>query len=163
CERAAPAPDDFRGEEQAVARPPTTGLDSLLLAQAFDTAAGLPRLHALIVARHGDVVREAYLRGPGRDGRANIKSASKSIISALVGIASEEGHLEGLDQRVAPCFPSIAPANVDPRVNDITIGHLLSMQAGLEPTSGRNYGAWVTSGNWVRFALTRQFADAPGG
>ncbi|MBR9989934.1 MAG: serine hydrolase [Gemmatimonadetes bacterium] len=144
-------------------RAPTRGLDSLLLAEAFERAAGMPRTHALLVARHGDLVREGYFRGPGRDGRANIKSASKSIISALVGIAIEEGHLEGLDQPVAPFFPAIVGEGADPRMDQVTIGRLLSMQAGLESTSGRNYGQWVTSGNWVRFALTRPFVEAPGG
>ena len=145
------------------AAPPSRGLDSLLLEQAFERAAGLPRLHSLLVARHGELVREEYFAGRGRGARANIKSASKSIISALVGIAIAEGHLEGLDQRVAPFFPSLITADADPRLHEITIGNLLSMQAGLEPTSGRNYGQWVNSGNWVRFALTRRFADDPGG
>ncbi len=45
----------------------------------------------------------------------------------------------------------------------ISIGHLLSMQAGLERTSGRNYGAWVASRDWVRDALGRPFVDEPGG
>ncbi|HEX2167206.1 MAG TPA: serine hydrolase [Longimicrobiales bacterium] len=143
--------------------PPTRGLDSLLLQQAFDSAANLPRLHSLLVARHGELVREEYFGGRGPDRRANIKSASKSIVSALVGIAIEEGHLQGLDQPIAPFFPSVIGDDADPRLHRITIGNLLSMQAGLEPTSGRNYGAWVTSDNWVRHALTRSFDDDPGG
>ena len=36
------------------------------------------------------------------------------------------------------------------------------MRSGLEGTSGRDYGAWVTSGNWVRHALTRPMLAAPG-
>src|SRR4029453_11373896 len=34
--------------------------------------------------------------------------------------------------------------------------------SGLESTSSRNYGAWVTSRNWVRFALTRDLHATPG-
>jgi CubicO group peptidase (beta-lactamase class C family) len=139
------------------------GLDSALLAQAFDSAARLPRLRSLIVARHGTVVREQYYNGATAGTHANIKSASKSIISALIGIAIAEGLLSGLDQPIAPLLPSHAAANADARINDVTVGHLLSMQAGLEPTSFGNYGAWVTSGNWVRYALTRRFVDDPGG
>jgi CubicO group peptidase (beta-lactamase class C family) len=37
------------------------------------------------------------------------------------------------------------------------------MQAGLERTSGPNYGVWVASPNWVRFVLAQPFADEPGG
>ncbi len=37
------------------------------------------------------------------------------------------------------------------------------MRSGLESTSGRNYGAWVQSPNWVRFVLRRSRSiDEPG-
>ena len=36
------------------------------------------------------------------------------------------------------------------------------MRSGLESTSGRNYGAWVQSPNWVRFVLRRPLVDEPG-
>ncbi len=45
----------------------------------------------------------------------------------------------------------------------MTVGNLLSMQAGLERTSGGNYGAWISSRNWVRDALRRPFVADPGG
>jgi CubicO group peptidase (beta-lactamase class C family) len=37
------------------------------------------------------------------------------------------------------------------------------MQAGLERTSGKNYGRWVQSRDWVRHALSRPFVEEPGG
>jgi CubicO group peptidase (beta-lactamase class C family) len=147
----------------AAVRAPTRGLDEALLAQAFRRAGELPRLHSLLVARHGELAREEYFRGPGRERAANIKSASKSVLAALVGIATAEGHLVGLDQPVAPFFPEYVRSQADPRIGEVTIGHLLSMQAGLEPTSFGNYGRWVSSGNWVRYALERPFVDEPGG
>jgi CubicO group peptidase (beta-lactamase class C family) len=157
----AAADGDSPGTRNAAAS--TRGLDSALLAQAFDSAATMPRLRSLLVARHGETVREAYFNGATADARANIKSASKSIIWALVGIAIEEGKLDGTSQKIAPFFPADAGANPDPRLQAITIGNLLSMQSGLEPTSFGNYGEWVSSGNWVRYALTRPFVDDPGG
>ncbi|MFD2813539.1 serine hydrolase domain-containing protein [Paracoccus aerius] len=45
----------------------------------------------------------------------------------------------------------------------MTLGNLLSMQAGLERQSGANYGAWVSSRNWVRAALAAPFTQNPGG
>src|SRR5690606_12057900 len=51
----------------------------------------------------------------------------------------------------------------DPRLRQLTIGDLLSMRSGLGSTSGANYGAWVTSRNWVRAVLDRPFEDKPGG
>lgn len=148
-------------ETRAVER--TAGLDSALLAQAYARGAELPRLHSLLVARDGELLGERYYRGGGRTARANVKSASKSIISALVGIAIREGRLSGLEQPVAPFFARELGGAADPRVHAITLEHLLSMQAGLEPTSFANYGRWVASTDWVRAAITRPFVDAPGG
>lgn len=85
------------------------------------------------------------------------------MLSALAGIAIERNVLTGPDQRVAAVLSSDLPANRDPRLRHLTLGNLLSMQAGLGRTSGANYGAWVTSPNWVRYALSREFTDQPGG
>ena len=139
------------------------GLDADLLARAVERAAALPRLHALIVARDGVPVVERVFRGPGLDRPANVKSVAKAVISALVGSAIDRGVLAGVEQRVAPLLGELVPADADPRVGRITVGHLLAMQAGLERTSGANYGRWVTSRNWVRHALSRPFVDEPGG
>jgi CubicO group peptidase (beta-lactamase class C family) len=138
-------------------------LDAALLASAVERAEKLPRLHALIVARNGEAIIERAFRGPGLDAPVNVKSVSKSLISALVGIAITRGELTGPDQPIAPLLSEHMPAQADARLNRITIGHLLSMRAGLERTSGRNYGRWVASDHWVRHALSRPFADEPGG
>jgi CubicO group peptidase (beta-lactamase class C family) len=138
-------------------------LDPTLLAATLAAAAQHPRLRTLIAARHGQPLVERVFRGPGLDRPANIKSASKSVLSALVGIAIARGVLEGPEQRVAPLLGPLLPREADPRVHAITVGHLLSMRAGLERTSGGNYGAFVASRDWVRHILTRPFDDAPGG
>lgn len=142
------------------ARAPGTGqlLDSIV-----ERAKELENLRSLIVSRQGEVVTEQAFKGAALDRPTNIKSASKTVISALVGIAIDKGVLKGVDQPVAEILSASIPADADERVKRITIGHLLSMQAGLERTSGRNYGAWVSSGNWVRDALSRPFVDEPGG
>src|SRR5690606_1853267 len=101
--------------------------------------------------------------GVSVDDPTNIKSASKTIISALVGIAIDKGLLTGVDQQIAPILRDDIPEDADPRIETITVGNLLSMQTGLAPTSGPNYGAWVASRNWVRAALDQPFEADPGG
>ena len=123
----------------------------------------LENLRSFIVSQHGNVVTEQAFNGSSLERPTNIKSASKTILSALVGVALERGIFKSVDQPVAEILGSAVPQDVDERVKQITIGHLLSMRAGLERTSGRNYGSWVSSGNWVRHALTRPFVDEPGG
>lgn len=134
------------------------------MAQAVAEAQALPRLRSLLVLRHGEAVAEhRFNGGPPLDQPVNIKSASKSVLSALVGVAIGQGVLQGADQPVLSVLRADAPANPDPRLEGLTIEHLLSMRAGLERTSGGNYGRWVTSPNWVRYALSRPFTDEPGG
>ena len=122
-------------------------------------AAALPRLESVVVSRNGSIV---YERGPVAR-PTNIKSASKTIISALVGIAIDRGLLQSPDQKIASLLSTDLPKDPDPRINEITIGDLLTMRAGLERTSGANYGSWISSANWVRNALPRPFVDEPGG
>lgn len=123
----------------------------------------LKSLKSVIVAEDGAVIAEHGYRGHKPTESTNIKSASKSIVSALVGIAIDRGLLDGPEQKIAPILKSELPSTADPRINDITIGNLLSMQAGLGRLSGANYGRWVSSRNWVRFALAQPFDDDPGG
>ena len=91
---------------------------------------------------------------------ANIKSASKSVVSALVGIAIDRGLLKGVNEPIATYLPQLA--NATPAKRAITIEHLLTMRSGLESTSGGNYGRWVRSRNWVQHALDRPLVSEPG-
>lgn len=144
-------------------RPSTTGLDSARLARGLTVADSLPRLRCLLVARHGEVLVERCAGGADPASPANVKSVSKSVLSALVGVAIDEGHLEGVEQRIVPLLEGHLDTIVEPRKRAITIGHLLSMQSGLERTSGGNYGDWVSSANWVRNAIRRPMVADPGG
>ncbi|MDR5898636.1 serine hydrolase [Halomonas vilamensis] len=125
-------------------------------------AAEFSRLHAIVIAHDGEIVHELHQGGPGTAVPANIKSLSKTVLAAITGAAIEESIIDSTEQPLVALLGQL-PSGVDPRVNDITVSHLLSLQAGLERTSGSNYGAWVASQHWVNDALTRPFVDKPGG
>jgi CubicO group peptidase (beta-lactamase class C family) len=129
---------------------------------AVAAAGELPRFHSLLVSHRGELILEKYFNGARATRPANIKSASKSVVSALVGIALERGLIKSVDQPIADFFPSLRAAKADPRKAAITIEDLLTMRSGLESTSNRNYGAWVTSRNWVQYALDRPLLSEPG-
>ena len=133
------------------------------LSAILDEAAELDPLETVIVAQNGTILTERGYDGHSPADPTNIKSASKTIVSALVGMAIERGLIEGVDQPIADFLQDDFPDDPDPRLEEITVGNLLSMQAGLEATSGPNYGRWVSSGNWVRFALAQPFSSDPGG
>jgi CubicO group peptidase (beta-lactamase class C family) len=129
--------------------------------EALALADELPRLHSLIVSQRGTVVLERYYNGARATRPANIKSAAKSVVSALIGVAIERRLIPGVDTPMARYFPALANDR-DARKRTITIEDLLTMRAGLESTSNRNYGAWVQSRNWVQYALARPLLSAPG-
>jgi CubicO group peptidase (beta-lactamase class C family) len=148
----------------AAVRPPApaAAVDTARLAGAYARAAALPKLRSLVVVWRDSVVAERYYRGARADRPANLKSASKSVVSALVGVALAEGRLRGTDQ---PLAELLAPGDVRPldaTRRAITLGDLLSMRSGLGSTSIGNYGAWVSSRDWVRYALARPVV-APAG
>jgi CubicO group peptidase (beta-lactamase class C family) len=130
------------------------------LALTRNAATGIPRLHSLLVSWRGDLMLE-YYASPRRSGVANVKSVSKSVISALVGIAIDRGLIKGVKQPVADYFPELRE-DPDPRKARITIEDLLTMRQGLESTSFNNYGSWVRSRNWVSFVLSRPVLSEPG-
>ena len=130
-------------------------------AAAARAAAELPRLHSLLVSRRGEPVLEYHARGVRASQPVNIKSAAKSVISALVGVAIDRGLIKSVREPIARYFPQLR-RDPDPRKQQITIEDLLTMRAGLESTSGQNYGRWVASGNWVAFALGRPLLADPG-
>lgn len=132
------------------------------LGDIVDRARALDQMHAIVIGKNGEIVLAEALRGPALSRPHNIKSVSKSVVAALTGIAIDAGELPGLDATLGDLAPGLIPRDADPRVAALTIENLVTMQAGLERTSGGNYGGWVSSRNWVADALSRPFVAEPG-
>jgi CubicO group peptidase (beta-lactamase class C family) len=132
------------------------------LDSAHQAALDLPRLHSLLISHGNDLIFEKYYNGADPNRPANMKSASKSVISALVGIAIDNGHIESEHERIADYFPELISTSSNSDKQSISIKNLLTMQSGLETTSNRNYGKWVLSDNWVEFAVNQPLVAAPG-
>ncbi len=93
------------------------GFDTARLSDVVAQARSLERLNTLIVARNGEVAFAESFRGRGLDTPVNVKSVSKSLIAALVGIAVDRGLLEGPDQNDRCAIGrSASPQAADPRV-----------------------------------------------
>jgi CubicO group peptidase (beta-lactamase class C family) len=107
-----------------------------------------------------------YLRGPLH----TMQSVSKSVTSALIGIAKRKGQLPGLDAAVLALFKGFRTRGDDPRWNAITLRDLLTMTSGIEwdestvdYTDPRNSCASMeASENWVQFVLDQKMAAEPG-
>ena len=128
-----------------------------------DIAANWTQCHALLILQNGSEVLRRRFRGPEIGQPVPIKSVSKTIVAALTGAALDRGALPSVDAPLGQVAPRLIPSGADPAVAGITVEDLVTLRAGLERTSGANYGGWVSSGNWVANALSRPIVAEPGG
>jgi CubicO group peptidase (beta-lactamase class C family) len=121
-------------------------------------------VRALLIIRHGELVYEKYFGSSlNPDRTVNVYSVTKSVLSALVGIAMDQGLLDSLDHTVVEYFPEYVYPKTDPRMAQVTLRHLLTMSSGfkwteLSPIENR----WMNSSNWVEAAINLEFTEQPG-
>ena len=84
---------------------------------------------ALLVARRGQLVHEAYFDGFTADRLTAVFSVAKSVVSLLLGMAIEDGHIAGVDDAVTRYLPELAAQ--DPRFDQVSLRHLLAMRSGI--------------------------------
>jgi len=140
----------------------TPGFTKDSLESATNSAGDLGPISSLLIQQDGELLEEEYFGSMNAGRTHNIKSASKSILSILVGIAIDKDYLEGVDQPIGEFFPEYFESNPDLLKEAITIGNLLTMRSGLSSTSRSNYGRWVISDNWVKYKLNRPLTGRPG-
>lgn len=121
---------------------------ALFFSVVLAAAPAAPR-HALALEyRHGTKLLHFY-EAPGfrRERLHNVQSLSKSVLALLVGIARERDLIE-IDENIGP-FLGANHVNLSWR-------DLLTMRSGFPSTSRGNYGAWVSSPNWVEYIFRRK-------
>lgn len=84
---------------------------------------------ALIVLQDGRLVHERYFDGYTRETAGSSFSVAKSVVSALLGIALDEGRIASLDEPVTRWLPELGRS--DARYGAITLRHLLAMRSGI--------------------------------
>jgi len=157
---AQATPEPARG--LPVSLPQLQGMDPALLAEADRfIQAELPDVTGLVVVRRGAIVFERAYGSFGPDDPAKIRSVTKSVISALIGMAIADGVLS-LDQTIGALIPERIPPGADPRVADITVESLLTMTAGLAWELGTDYSRIIASDDWVTLTLSQPVVAAPG-
>ena len=90
-------------------------------------------IRSLLVIRHGYVVFENYYAQGMPDKADTVHSVTKSITSALIGLALQMGILPGLDQTLGQLLPEYFSSAAYADKAKITLRHLLTMSSGLEP------------------------------
>ena len=129
-------------------------------------------IHSLLIARHGKLVLEEYFYGY-HDRRAHdMRSASKTYTSVLVGIAADRNPKFGPDTLVYSVFKKYEPfANWDQRKAKMKVRDLLQMTTGFycddsddsAPGSEDNVQRQTQQPDWTKYTLDLPMAGDPGG
>jgi CubicO group peptidase (beta-lactamase class C family) len=122
----------------------------------------LPNIYSLLVIRNGAIVFERYYQGHGPSSLFDVRSVTKSFISALIGIALTETNILNLDQTILSYFPEYKANNMDPRKAAITIKDLLTMKSGIAWDEDDEFERLSLSDNWIQYIFSRPMADDPG-
>lgn len=121
---------------------------------------------SVLIFQGGKLVLEEYFYGYDRDTPHQLRSATKSVVGAVVGAAVANGAL-ALDEPVLPRLGYATVANPDPRKSAITLRHLLTLQSGLDcndhaPGSPGGENQLYNTPDWIRVMVDLKMVEAPG-
>jgi len=144
--------------------PEMQGMDpaKLLIADEF-IQNRLPDVFSLLVVKNGYLVFEKYYSWGSPEKYAVVHSVTKSVMSALIGIALDKGYLNSVDQKLIEFFPEYITDETDPRKKEISLKDLLTMSAGFRWNDrGPVMRFWYTSSNWAKFSIELPLENNPG-
>jgi CubicO group peptidase (beta-lactamase class C family) len=123
----------------------------------------MPYLKSLIILKNGEVIVEKYINGGSPDQIHDIRSASKSVLSAILGIAIKAGYIDSIDQKIIDFFPEYITDKLDPKIYDLSIRHLITMKSGFNiKETAKAFQQLHKSSDWVEHILHLPFREAPG-
>ena len=142
--------------------------DTTILNQLFGQLyQGPNKLHSVLLVNNGKLVLEEYFNGASIDQPHDLRSATKSIRSLLLGIAMEKGFIGSIDDSIFKYLEQRPTKNLDNRKEEITIRHLLTMSSGLDcndwdkKSAGQEDKIYKKK-DWVQYTLDLPMINDPG-
>lgn len=151
----------FPENEWRTSNPEQQGMDSQTLLKMYKIFGNQGRI---IIIRNGYLVtdyNQLYLQ---RDIH-HIHSCTKSIVSALIGNAIEDGYLKNINQNILSFFPEYKNIqNLDERKKKLTLYHLLTMSSGMQWCDNPNINSnqMSLSPDWAQYVLDQPMIEEPG-
>jgi CubicO group peptidase (beta-lactamase class C family) len=146
-----------------------SGLDTVLLSTMVRRiiAGDYPNVHSILIIKDGKLVFEEYFYEYTKDSVQELRSATKSFVSALTGIAIDKGLIKSKDDKVLSFFPEYQLKNMSPLKKQITIENMLANASGLDcdisnEKSEGDETKMDYSDDWVKFTLDLPIVDTPG-
>jgi CubicO group peptidase (beta-lactamase class C family) len=164
----------------------SVGLNEIKLLQMLEYLHGDPdhKIHSVVLIKNNKLVFEEYFPGDkfnlgqytgetgfDREDTHNLCSATKSFVSALIGIAIDEGFIQSVDKEIYNFFPEHSDLFLNnPLKQTITIKHLLTMSSGIEWDDETYYYndprndiyQLFTVSDPIRYILSKELIETPG-
>jgi len=139
------------------------GIDPVTIDNTYEEAKDLENLYSLLILKNGYLIAEKYFNGMTVNDAARTASVTKSITSALAGIAIKENFIKGPDQKLKDFFPEIDWASTDPRKSEITVEQILQMRSGYPWEEVYGYlDTLLYSSDWIPFLKQFPIMHDPG-
>jgi CubicO group peptidase (beta-lactamase class C family) len=157
----------YPAQEWAFSTPEQQGMQSGMLADLMQHINDSRiEIHSVLIVRHGKLVLDSYFWPFSAEMKHILHSCTKSITSALIGIAIDKGYIQSAKQPIKVFFPKLA-ATTDDLKKSITIEDLLMMASGLDCKDSYIYGwaglaAMRSSQDWAQYVLDLPMVASPG-
>jgi CubicO group peptidase (beta-lactamase class C family) len=123
---------------------------------------------SVLLIKKGKLVLEEYFYQYDRDKLHQLRSATKSVVSGLVGIALDKKLIASKEENIVKFFPEYQIQNLSTEKRAITVEHLLAGESGLACEDGNlespgEEQKMNASPDWVQFILDLPMVEPPGG
>jgi CubicO group peptidase (beta-lactamase class C family) len=121
-------------------------------------------INGVVVIKNGQLLIERYYNGTERDDTHNPRSVSKTFTGAILGVAIDEGYIDGLDQPLSDFYDLQKFENYSEKKASVTLRQLITMTSGFdgydfESDSPGNEENMYPKPDWVRWTLNLPMAD----
>ena len=159
CQRNIQGPDEA-AFSWPTAAPVSQNIDAQKMAAAFDAASQRSFINGIVVIRNGYLVGERYYNGFDKNDAHNVRSVSKSFLSAMYGLALEQGVLS-LNDKIMTYLAEYDYAVQDDSIYDVDILDLLTMRGGFAGDQ-EAYFTVTNAADWIRTTLAMPLLFNPG-
>jgi CubicO group peptidase (beta-lactamase class C family) len=153
------------GIEWLQGKPAESGIETAATESLYSEMAQEPHhdIKGIVIVRRGRLASEHYFNGDSVDSLHNIRSATKSITSLLMGISIQKGLVHSVNDSIALYLPSLPKDGKE----KITIRDLLNMRSGLDandedPATAGNEDNLDKSSDWMHTIYTVPMKGIPG-
>lgn len=149
-------------KEWKTSTPEEQGVDSLELSKFVNELQG-KNVHSYLVIKEGYIIAEGYNANNDATIKQNVLSVTKSVTSALVGIAIKQHKIQNVEENIRDYFPQLLQES-DVLKKEITIKNLLTMTSGLQWNNDKEVSSnnMISSVNWVQYLLGLPPSSEPG-